>query len=130
VFLRPDGNRFKTLSPELSCFCLSKDLRIMFCATAQIESNVYIWEVTTNMKLGEFCVHNVPIITNIKVAHDSKAVLLLGITREYYQVITMVDWTKGNKVLFSRQFLHSLTCKIRDIEFMPDSTRNFVTAGI
>jgi hypothetical protein len=82
------------------------------------------------MKLGEFCVHNVPIVTNIKVAHDSKSVLLLGITREYYQMISMVDWTKGNKVLFSRQFLHSLTCKIRDIEFMPNSTRNFVTAGI
>ena len=47
-------------------------------------SNVYIWEVTTNMKLGEFSLHNVPIITNIKVAHDSKQVLVLGITKEYY----------------------------------------------
>jgi hypothetical protein len=54
------------------------------------------------MKLGEFMVPNVPIITNIKVSYDSKAVLLLGITREYYQVVTMVDWTKGNKVLFTR----------------------------
>jgi hypothetical protein len=45
-------------------------------------------------------------------------------------MISMVDWTKGNKVLFTRQFLHSLTFRIRDIEFMPDSTRTFVTAGI
>ena len=82
------------------------------------------------MKLGEFIVPSVPIITNIKVSYDSKIILLLGITKEYYQVITMVDWSKGNKVLFTRQFLHSLTCKIRDVEFMPDSTRSFITCGI
>jgi hypothetical protein len=63
---------------------MSKDLRILFTATAEIEANVYIWEVTTNMKLGEFKVPKVPIITNIKVAHDSKQVLFLGITKEYY----------------------------------------------
>lgn len=34
VFLRPDGNKIKTISPELSVFCLSKDLRILFIATA------------------------------------------------------------------------------------------------
>lgn len=45
-------------------------------------------------------------------------------------MITMVDWTKGNKVMFTRQFLHSLVYKIRDIEFMPNSTMNFVTCGI
>ena len=82
------------------------------------------------MKLGEFIVPSVPIITNIKVSYDSKIILLLGITKEYYQVITMVDWSKGNKVLFTRQFLHSLTCKIRDVEFMPDSKRSFITCGI
>jgi len=50
--MRPDGNKIKTISPELSCFCLSKDLRILFIATAQIEAQVFVWEVTTNMKLG------------------------------------------------------------------------------
>ena len=130
VFLRPDGDSFRTKSPELSCFCLSKDARILFSATAEIEANVYIWEVTTNMKLGGFSVPNVPIITNIRVSHDAKQVLFLGITKEYYQMISMVDWTKDNKVLFTRQFLHSLTYKIRDIEFMPMSTQKFVTCGI
>ena len=76
-FLRPDGNKFKSVSPELSCFCFSDDARILYCATAQTTANVYIWEVTTNMKLGEFTVPNVPIITNIKVSHDNKFVLCL-----------------------------------------------------
>lgn len=82
------------------------------------------------MKLGQFSTPNVPIVTNIKVSHDARFVLLLGITKEYYQVISMVDWTRGNKVLFTRQFLHSMTARIRDIEFMPNCTRKFVTAGI
>ena len=34
VFLRPDGDSFRTKSPELSCFCLSKDARLLFSATA------------------------------------------------------------------------------------------------
>ena len=34
VFLRPDGAKLKTISPELSVFCLSKDLRILLIATA------------------------------------------------------------------------------------------------
>jgi len=45
---------------------------------------VYIWEITINMKLGEFSVPNVPIITNLKVSHDNKHVLILGVTKEYF----------------------------------------------
>jgi hypothetical protein len=56
---------------------LSKDLRILFIATAQIEAQVFIWEVTTNMKLGQFVVANTPIICNMKVAHDGKHLLML-----------------------------------------------------
>lgn len=82
------------------------------------------------MKLGEFTVQHMPVVTNIKASFDNQQLLILGITKEYYQMITMVDWTKKYKVLFTRQFLHSITCKIRDIEFMPDSKVRFVTAGI
>jgi hypothetical protein len=71
-------------------------LRIIFTATAEVESHVYIWEATTSMKLGEFSVPNVPIINNIKVSYDNKKVLVLGTTKEYYQMISMVDWTRGN----------------------------------
>jgi hypothetical protein len=49
----------------------------LFCATAQTTANVYIWEVTTTMKLGEFSVPDVPIIMSIKVSFDNKNVLIL-----------------------------------------------------
>ena len=45
------------------------------------------------MKLGEFTVKNVPIITNMKISYDSKKLLILGVTKEYIQVLMMIDWT-------------------------------------
>ena len=82
------------------------------------------------MKLGEFTVKNVPIITNMKISYDSKKLLILGITKEYIQVLMMIDWTQGNKIMFQRQFFHSIVCRIREIEFVPNRTMSFVTAGI
>ena len=41
----------------------------------------------------------------------------------------MLDWTT-QKLLCIRQMLHSLPFKIKDIDFCPGSTRNFVTCGI
>lgn len=114
----------------MSCFCYSKDLRILFCATAAANASVYVWDTTTNNKLGEFIVPGVPVITNVKVSDDNRKVLVVGLTKEFYQMITMVDWTLNNKVYFTRQFLHSLPYRIRDIEFFNNSTRNFITAGI
>lgn len=128
--LRPDPNNHKSVSAELSCFCLSKDLRTLFIATAEIEAKIHIWEVTTKINLGKILIPNVPIVLNLKVAHNGKHLLILGLTSEYYQVIMMVDWTKPNQIIFTRQMLHSLPFKIRDLDFQPGSTRNFVTCGI
>ena len=50
-------------------------------------------------------------------------------TKEYYACIIMLDWTT-QKVYLVRQLLHSLAYKIKDIDFYPGSTRNFVTCGI
>lgn len=41
----------------------------------------------------------------------------------------MINW-KTQKLLCVHVFLHSLPFKIKDIDFMPGSTRKFITAGI
>jgi len=48
TFLRPDKNKFNSISPELSHFCLSQDLRTIFIASSQVVSSIYVWELTTN----------------------------------------------------------------------------------
>ena len=53
----------------------------------------------------------------------------MGLTKEYFACIMMLDWTT-EKILIVRQLLHSLPYKIKDIDFYPGSTRKFVTCGI
>ena len=42
----------------------------------------------------------------------------------------MIDWTKNNTVIFTRQFCSSLPFRIKDIDFINESSTSFVTAGI
>ena len=56
----------------------------MFIWTCESLAHIYIWEVTTNQKLGEFVVPNVPVITNVKTSADSSKVLVLGMTKDFF----------------------------------------------
>jgi len=88
-----------------------------------------VWEVTTNMQLARLIVPNCCCILYMKVAHDCKNLIIVGLTRDYLQIIMMIDWTTQTVILY-RQILHSLPFKIKDIAFYPNSTRKFVTCGI
>lgn len=77
TFLRPEKNKFSSISPELSHFCLSQDLRTIFIATAQMTSCVYVWELTTNSYVSKIELPNCPVVLNIKVAHDNHHLLVV-----------------------------------------------------
>ena len=49
TFVRPEKDKFEAVSPELSTFCLSRDLRLLIIASGQADANIFVWEVTTNM---------------------------------------------------------------------------------
>ena len=76
-FLRPEKSRFEGVSPEVSSFCISRDGRLIFVASAQFQANVFVWELTTSVQLGQITLPNIPIILHIKVAHDNKHVLIV-----------------------------------------------------
>ena len=68
-------------------------------------------------------------ILHIKVAHDNRYLIVVGVTKDYKQVLMLLDW-RLQRILSVRQMLHSLVFKIKDVDFLPGSTRKFVTAGI
>ena len=70
-------NKFTAISPELSHFCMSTDLRLLFIATAQINSCIFIWELTTNNQLGKLELPNCPIVLTIKVAYDNQHIIVV-----------------------------------------------------
>jgi hypothetical protein len=77
TFLRPEPNKFQSISPELSHFCLSEDLRTVFIASAQLTSSIFVWELTTNSFQSKLDLPNCPIILNIKVAQDNAHILVV-----------------------------------------------------
>lgn len=49
TFMRPQDEKFTSTYPEVSCFCLSIDLRLLFLGTNHVESNLIVWEISTNL---------------------------------------------------------------------------------
>lgn len=65
----------------------------------------------------------------MKVAHDSKHLILVGITPEYIGSLLFLD-SHNREVLCHKQLMHSLPYKIKDVCFEPGLTRKFVTCGL
>jgi hypothetical protein len=77
TFLRPEKSKFNSISPELSHFCLSHDLRTIFMASASVTSSIFVWELTTNCFQAKLDLTNCPVVLNIKVAHDNAHLLVV-----------------------------------------------------
>ena len=112
TFLRPNDDKFTSLSPEVSCFALSRDLRIVAVGTSQIEAQVQIWEISTNLQLSENTLPWCSIISAMKIAHDGKHIIIIGLTRDYFQAIFLYDFAR-KEVITMRQIMHSLPYKIK-----------------
>lgn len=90
-FLRPEKNKFQAVSPEVSAHTISRDGRLLFVATAQAQANIFVWEVTTNVQLGQITLPNIPIILHVKVAFDNKHVLIVVSMLLFSQRMTLLS---------------------------------------
>ena len=126
TFLSPDDQKFSSISPEISCFTFNEDRRILVIGTSQVEANIIVWEIGTNLILSKFILPWISIIQYIKIAHDNRHLIFIGLTEHYVQAIVLVDFIT-KKIITMRQLLHSLPYKIKDVQFFPNSIRKFVT---
>lgn len=108
---------------------MSKDRRILFIGLNQVESNLVVWEISTNLQLAKIVLPQISIIYNMKVAYDNKHVVLIGVTPEFVLTIILMEYTTTT-IICQKLFVHSLPYKIKDVEFVPGYTRRFVTCGI
>ena len=51
TFMKPQDEKFTSTYPEISCFTLSEDRRLLFLATNHVEANLIVWEISTNLQL-------------------------------------------------------------------------------
>lgn len=81
TFLRPEEQRFTATSPDVSCFALSDDKRLLFIGTSQSEANIIVWEISTQVQLARFILPNCCTIMYLKVAFDSKHIIIVVSSR-------------------------------------------------
>lgn len=129
TFMRPQRDKFESTSPEVSCFTLSEDRRILFLATNHVEANLIVWEIPTNIMQAKISIPLLSIIYCMKVAYDNKHIVMIGVTPDYVLSIVLYEYTTRT-ILCQKLFLHSLPYKIKDVQFLPGYTRRFVTSGI
>ena len=68
-------------------------------------------------------------MTSLALSKCTTRVLVLGLTREYLQVLKMVEWAT-QKTIFTKIFAHSLPYRIRQVQFLDSKVSQFVTVGI
>lgn len=129
TFMRPQDEKFTSTYPEISCFCLSLDLRMMFIGTNHVEANLIVWEISTNLQLHKVILPQLSIIYQIKVAYDNNHCVIIGVTPEYVLTLILLE-IDTQTIICQKLFLHSLPFKIKDVDFLPGYTRRFVTCGI
>ena len=129
TFLRPQDEKCTSTYPEVSCFTLSVDLRLMFIGTNHVESNLIVWEISTNLQLHKVRQPLLCIIYSLKVAYDNNHCVIIGVTHEYILSLILLE-IDTEHIICQKLFLHSLPYKIKDVDFIPGYTRRFVTCGI
>ena len=83
TFLRPQDEKFTTTSPEISVFELSEDRRLLFIGLSSTDSALIIWEISTNLQLAKINLPYLSVIYCMKIAYDSKHMIIAGVTKEF-----------------------------------------------
>lgn len=128
-FMRPQNEKFTSTYPEVSCFTLSEDRRLLFLGTSQVEGNLIVWEISTNLQLHKISLPQVSIIYTIKVAYDNNHCVVVGVSPEFVLCLILLE-IDTQTIIVTKLFLHSLPYKIKDVAFIPGYTRRLVTCGI
>jgi hypothetical protein len=128
LFLSPDQST-RNSHPEISCFQLSKDKRMLFIGTAQNQAQLIVWEISTHTMVNKITLESVSVILFITCAYDNQHLIVIGLTKDYLQCIILLDTLSGTTIAY-KQLLGSAAYKIKSACFEPKSTRKFVTCGV
>lgn len=115
--------------PEISCFSMSKEKKILCVGTSQINSKILIWDICSRTSLKSITLANVNTVLMVKLAFNNRHVLALCLTSEYKQMIYLLD-SSNSSVIGTTNLMHSIPFKIKDLDFFPNSIYKFVTCGV
>jgi len=65
---------------------------LLVIGTAQVEASIIVWEISTNLMLSKFILPWVCVVQNIKIAHDDRHILVVGLTKDYIQAVILINY--------------------------------------
>ena len=128
-FLQVDSRNLFTISPEISCLALSDDRKILGVGTTQTAAKIIIWEICSRTMITSMTLNVVITILNLKFAHDSRHICCIGLTKEHTLMVFLID-SLQSQILGAVNLQYSISFKIKDMCFLPDSIYSFVTCGL
>ncbi|EGR31153.1 hypothetical protein IMG5_116830 [Ichthyophthirius multifiliis] len=127
-FIKLDKS-FKSIDPEISCFVLSRDKKLLCAGTIQTNAQIIIWDICSQTCLKQMHLTNSSYILHIKFAYDNRHIICIAITNECTLIIYLID-TQDVKILGCANMPYSIPFKIKDVQFFPNCIYKFITCGI
>ena len=81
-----------TTAPEVSCYTLNHNHRLLFIGLNHVDSSLLIFEISTNLQLCKMPLPQLSIIYHIKVAYDEKHIVIIGVSPEYVLSIILLHY--------------------------------------
>ena len=128
-FFVPVENFNNEYQMEISTFTLSNDKKEIAIAFNGLNAVVSRWEFSTQLPISKLTLDFCCIINNIKYSYNKMKIVGYGIHKDYYSFIFIIDVIL-NCLISCVTLLHTLPIKIKDIEFVNDSSEEFYTVGI
>ena len=128
-FLEPDSKNYYSISPEISTLTLSKDRKYLCVGTIQSKAKLITWEITSRTYLKSLILDDCCVVLNICYSFDKKSIACVALTKRYTQRVYMVE-AATLKILATAELNLSTPIKIKDIEFLPKSSLEFITIGL
>lgn len=129
TFLEPDSENIFNTNPEISCIAICRNRKFLCIGTTQTQAKLIIWELTSRTFMRSMTLTDCCTILMLKYAFDTRMVACVALTKNYTQVVYLIDTYKC-EILGASNLLYSLPFKIKDLEFLPESKTEFITCGV
>ena len=130
-FLNEMANLDFGIDPEISCFCLSKDRRLVCYGTSEIECKVMLWDVCAYVLLASVTLKDCTQVLLVKLSSKSRYAAVVCLTNHYLQVLYLIEFREGNsQVVASALLSENSSFKVKDIVIEETKGLQIVTCGV
>lgn len=128
-FLDPDSHEKHSISPQISTFTLSHDLKYICIGTIQTKAKILSWEITSRTLTNSLILDDCCVVLNLCYSNDRTRIVCIALTKKYTQRVLLIE-ESSFQILASSELSYSAPIKMKGVHFLPKSASDFITIGI